>query len=274
VLIRLIRSLSLDIVAGAVAGAAFAAHVTGARMPAAFWHALPAAIWAVYTLDHVIDGRRVGPDASNDRHAFHARHALPLSLAAALAGGYAALRGYTLPRPLLAAGVALAALVVFHLGAVRTRFPSWLPREASVAAIYVAGIWIGPLALAADHGPWVWAALALHAAVALGFLLAYGWFEAAMDTADGSASLARDWGRPRLARVIAGVSAVTIPAALAAAWMAGPGPRAAFVTLAAVAAVPWLMLGRVRALERFDRYRSAEWVLLALWVPVLLALPG
>jgi hypothetical protein len=274
VLIRLIRSLSLDIVAGGVAGAAFAAHVSGARMPAAFWHVLPAAIWAVYTLDHLIDGRRVGPNAANDRHAFHARHVLPLSLAVALAGGYAALRAFTLPRPLIAAGVALAAAVVLYLGAMRTRFPSWLPREALVAAIYVAGIWIGPLALAADRGPWVWAALALHAAVALGYLLAYAWFEAAMDSADDSPSLARAWGRPRLARLIAGVSAVTLLAALAAACMPGFGPRAAFATLAAVAAVPWLMLRGARTLERFDGYRNAEWTLLALLVPVLFADAG
>jgi len=270
-LIRLVRALSLDIVAGGVAGAAFAAHLTGARLPAAFWQVLPAAIWVVYTLDHLLDARRVGPDAANDRHVLHARHAMPLALAVAVVGGLAAGRALALPRPLITGGVALAALVALHLGAVRRRFPAWLPREVSVAAIYIAGIWVGPLVLAERADPPVAQALALHGAVALGYLFAYAWFEAAMDHADGSPSVALAWGRPRLTRVIEGLAVAGVAAALAAAMGADAARAPSFLVLAAV---PWLMLRSAERLEPFDRYRHAEWTLLLLLVPVLLARVG
>ncbi len=273
-LIRVIRALSLDIVAVGVGGAAFAAHVTGVRMPAAFWQVLPVAIWAVYTLDHLVDARRVGPNASNDRHAFHARHATSLSIAVGLAGGLALWRALALPGPVVRWGAALAAAVVLYLGAVRTRFPVWLPAPVPVAAIYVAGLWIGPLALAPQHGPWVWAALALHAAVALGYLMAYAWFEAAMDQADGSPSIARDWGHARLARVIAGTAACTVLAALVASASAGAALRPSFLALAVAAAMPYLMTRFADSLVPFDRYRHAEWTLLVLLVPVLVARLG
>jgi len=273
-LIRLIRALSLDIVAGGVAGAAFAAHLTGARLPAAFWRVLPVAIWVVYTMDHLLDGRRVGPNASNDRHVLHARHGLWIALAMTAAGGMAAWQILALPRPVIAGGVALAALVVLHLGAVRRGFPAWLPREASVAFIYVAGIWMGPLVLAQRLGPAVWAALVLHAALALGYLFAYAWFEAPMDRADGSPSVALEWGRPRLARATSVLAAVTVAGALGAAVWAGPERTPSFLVLAVVGTVPWTMLRATVRLERFDRYRHAEWALLLLLVPVLLAHAG
>lgn len=269
--IRLIRALSLDIVAGGVAGSAFAAHVTGARLPAAYWQVLPAAIWVVYTLDHLIDARRAGPRAANDRHAFHARHPLPLALATMLVGAAAGLRALELPPPVLAAGAALGAGVVLYLGGLWRGFPGWLPPEIPVAAIYTLGLWIGPLALAARGGPVPHAAFALHGAAALGYLLAYAWFEAPMDAADDAGSIARGLGRPRLARGIAALSALGVLGALAAAWAAGPAFRVVFLALAALAAVPWLMVRSARTLEPFDRYRHAEWTLLALLIPVLLA---
>lgn len=268
---HLIRVLSLDIVAGGVAGAAFAAHVTGARMPAAFWQVLPVAIWVMYTLDHLVDARAAGPRAANERHAFHARHLLPMSVAVALAGGAAAWRALALPAPILAAGVGLAVAVVLYLAALMRGLPSWLAPEFPVAAIYTAGLWVGPLALGRRDAPEIWLALALHGAVSFGYLCAYAWFEAPVDAADRARSIARDLGRARLARRIALLSALTTAVAVVAAVVAGPAWAPAFLALTAAAAVPWLMPLAAQALQPFDRYRHAEWTLLVLLVPVLLA---
>jgi hypothetical protein len=271
-LTRWIRPLSLDIVAGGLAGAAFAAHVTGAHMPAAYWEVLPVAIWVVYTLDHLIDGLRAGPLAANPRHAFHARHARTLASVVVIAGGVTAIRAALYLSPALrVAGMLLGALVLLYLAAVRARFPAWLPREIAVALIYVAGIWLGPLTLFADLGLWTFAALALHAAVALGYLFAYAWFEADVDAADGMASLARTWGREALGRAMSVWTGVLVAAALLAAALASTDLRASSLALAITGAVPWISLRMARVLQPFERYRHAEWALLLLVIPPLLA---
>lgn len=271
VLIRLIRALSIDIVAGGLAGAAFAAHLTGARLPGAFWEVLPAAIWVVYTLDHLLDARRVGPDASNDRHVLHARHEVPLALAAGVVGGLILWRAFALPRPVIVAGACVAVFVALYFSAVRRGFGRRVPREVPVAAIYVAGLWLGPLALAVHRDAFVWTALVIHAGIALNYLFGYAWFEAPMDAADRSPSVALAWGRAPLARAIHGLALTGVVASLAAAWLAGPDRMPAFLALAVLSAVPWAMLRAAPRLVRFDRYRHAEWLLLLLALPVLLS---
>ena len=68
------QNLSLDIVAGVVCAAAFAASAAGAAMPLAWWVALSAATFVVYAVDHLLDVRGSRPVLS-DRRRLHRRFA-------------------------------------------------------------------------------------------------------------------------------------------------------------------------------------------------------
>lgn len=269
---RTTRRLSLDIVVGGVAGATFATHVSGARVPVGLYAVLGGAIWVVYTLDHLVDAHRAGPHAANDRHRFHWRHRTPLSLAAVVAGvATTAAAALALPRTVLLAGPLVGGLVLLHLWAVQARFPAHLPKEVSVAAIYTAGVWVGPLLNAPTPDGWTVLALALHFVVAAACVLLYSWYEVEIDAADDSPSLARSWGEPRLRAVLERVLIAAGGLAMIAALVADPSRRGAFIALAVLPGVLWLVLRWDRHLRYGERYRHAEWAFLLLAIPGLLA---
>lgn len=262
------RGLSLDVVAGGVAGGAFASYMTQARLPLAWWVVLGLAIWVVYTLDHLLDAVRSGPDASNLRHRLHAVHATPLLVAMAGLGAAAAVLAFTaLPRLVLYAGVAVAGLTLVHLISVQVLPERVFHKEASIAFIYTIGIWSGPLLRASHWTSWTGLALALHGFAAFAYLLLYAWCESHHDRADLSASLARTWGE-RPVRVLAGAVATAVIVVAVVAAAISPH-RLPFAVLAFVAVVPLIVL-RVPALQHGERWRFAELALLALALPSFL----
>lgn len=265
---RVLQGLSLDVVAGGVGGGALAVFVTGAAVPAAWWFVLAAAIWVVYTVDHLADARRAGPGAANARHRLHARHAGWIAgVAGAVAIAVIATAWTALPMPVLVAGAGVGALVVVHLVGVRRSFPRAFPKELSVAIVYGAGIWCGPLVLAARFDVWRGVALALHLAGALLYLMFYALCDRPVDAADGSPSIAVAWGSGAVRRAMDHVAAPAVVLA-AIGMLAAPDLRPAFAVLLAVLLVP-VWLARVPAALAPDRGRLAELALLALAVPLL-----
>jgi len=269
---RLVRMLSLDVVAGGLAGAALAARMAAAPMPAAFWWVLAGAIWVVYTLDHRIDARRAGPHAANPRHGFHARHARALGVAMGLVA-LTSFAGGTLllPTRVLAAAPAIGALAALHMVGVRRGFPAWFPKELSVALIYSAGVWAGPLLIGTRLDLWTWAGFVLHAVAAFVYLLLYAWYEAVIDAADGSPSLAVRWGRERLGVMLTGLIVGASVVAVAAAVLAPASRRPAAWALAALVAAAWPFVRFDRFFAERRRYRYAELAFLVLFVPLLFA---
>jgi hypothetical protein len=268
---RIVRQLSLDIVAAGVAGGAFAMHVTGARMPPGWWLVLPASIWVIYTLDHLVDGLGAGPDAANPRHRFHATFGGALTIAM-FAVGSAALAGALswLPVEVWFAGAVVAAMAVAHvLAATRRSFPAWLPKEASVAIVYVAGLWCGPLVLAARRDASVFVALAAHVAVALAYLLLYAWYEVDVDRRDRSASLAALRGRPHVERLFTIVVASAVVLAVAGLVLSPAGRRGDFAAVLPVCAGAVVVIRLPGVFGIAQRFRAAELVLLLLALPWL-----
>ncbi|MGE5176173.1 MAG: hypothetical protein ACM3JJ_07320, partial [Hyphomicrobiales bacterium] len=202
-------------VLGGVAGGALAVWSTGARPPAAWWAILAAAIWVVYTADHLLDAARIGPGATSPRYRFHLRHARSLEAALVLvaaACGVAAL--VALPRAVFVGGLVLVAFSTVHLVVAQSRARRWVPKELSVAAVYTAGIWLAPLVLATRRSAWIAWIAGLHF---LGVLLNLGMYailEEPIDREEDSASVSRTIGAPAVRRI---VSALTIAGAAAAA---------------------------------------------------------
>lgn len=141
------RILSLDVAIGSIAGGSLAALICGNlnQMPWSWWIILPLVVWIIYTTDHLLDARRIGPGAATQRHQFHYRHFRILAALVLLAAiATLVLVGLWLPRAIVIGGLILAAAAGLHLV-----FAQWTgfrlyPAEAVIALLYTIGIWFGP----------------------------------------------------------------------------------------------------------------------------------
>ncbi len=252
---RVLRALSLDVVAGAACGGLLAEHATGARMRPAWWIALLAAVWCIYTADHLLDVCGAAR-LHTFRHRFHHRHFQGLARALAVVGGVGLAAACALRPTVQAFGFGLALGVLLYLVSAQGALLASLAKEPVAAVLYAAGLWGGPLLVGTPHGAWPLAAAGLHGLAAFLNLLVLGIFEAPVDREQSSRSLALAWG---LERARACVYATTLGgglAAIALAWAAPPPERAVFAVLAVLIATPaGLLLGQ-GWFGRDERYRA------------------
>jgi hypothetical protein len=266
--VRVAQALSLDVVAGVLGAAAFAAVVSGARPPAVWWWLVPACTWTVYSVDHLLDARRIRHRACSFRHRLYQRHATVLAvhtLVVAVAATATAL--WVLPPRLLVPGLALAVAALAHLGLAQAGGHRLLPKELSAAGVYTLGIWFAPLMLAPAVDPYVLLLVGSHFLAALLNLTAFSLFEHAQDVIDGQVSLVRSWGVRHSRRMVALLTATGV-AAVGAVLVLGPGSLALpAVVLLVLLAAPSTMLmhaGYYRANARYRLYGDLAFVLLAL----------
>ena len=251
---RLLRALSLDVVAGAACGGLLAEHMTRARMFPGWWVALLTAVWCIYTGDHLLDARRADGGAATRRHAFHRRRArlLSVALVAAVIVGLAA--ASTLRPPVRLFGIGLSLAAVAYLASAQGLILPNLPKEPVAGVLYAAGIWGGPIVMGEGPRDWLLLAAAFHALAAILNLVMLGVFEAAIDGRLGQRSLALRWGRAAArGRAISwsasGSIASLVIAALEPRW------RDVFAILAIQIATPVVLLGIESWSSKEERYR-------------------
>jgi hypothetical protein len=254
--LRLLRALSLDVVAGAACGGLLAEYAAGARMRPAWWVALLTAVWSIYTTDHLLDAFRGRVPLPTHRHSFHRRHAAWLLVGLTLAIGVGLAAAFALRPAVRAFGFGLGAVVVTYLASAQGLVLRSLPKEPVAGAMYAAGIWGGPLLM--GTGPLAWAGLAatLHAIAAILNLAALGVFETGVDLGLESRSLALRWGRARVRNgvVATGLACGALSIALAC---SAPSPQwSVFAVLAVQAAMPAALLLGAAWFGRHERYRT------------------
>jgi hypothetical protein len=260
-----VRTVSLDVAAAALGGGILAVRVTGSAPRPSFYWLLPAGVWVVYTLDHLIDARQVGPAARTPRHLFHHRNAAPLWTTVIILSVICAVGGWI---GLSTFGVIYAAvmcgLVAAHELIVKLtgdRASPLLVKELGVAAVFTAGVWGMPwLRHRIDTGRWFgWPVLLMvqYLLLAVANLVEFAIFESKIDTAHGQTSFVRGIGRHRAAWVVVCVLAIQIPLGIAATAI---NPTrvviAAEIIYAVMTAGLWIVLKTPRWSARFERYRS------------------
>lgn len=147
--IKLFQLLSLDVVIGAFSVGAFAAKLLGVNVQPAWWFVLPAAVWTIYTSDHLADGFSKKNNAAIDRHLFHFRHRRLLSMIVLITGVAAIIVSWIyLDRQIILGGIVLSVLVLLYFFGLfflkKIKKNSFL-KEFQIAFIYTAGIWLAPL---------------------------------------------------------------------------------------------------------------------------------
>ncbi|MFZ5630201.1 MAG: prenyltransferase [Spirochaetota bacterium] len=258
--------LSLDICAGVLGSGALAQVTLNARMPFAWWFLLPASVWVIYTADHLMDARKSGGQARNERHLFHYHHFRLLSFMAAmiaavcLVGALVFFREIVFTGGLLVAALALLHILLAFWGKIR------FGKELSVGIIYTCGVWFAPWlnrgAQPITYEP-IFVALFLCAAWLNLFMNAVLEFDT--DRADGQLFAMENLRRGAVRRyvIVAAFISALVAASLPLLFQStGQPPRmAASAILACLCATPGIILLAERFFLQGKRYRlPAEWV--------------
>lgn len=187
---------SIDVVIGVVACGFLAVKLLDVHPSIFWWIILPLTVWLIYTLDHIVDGRKVGKNALTKRHYFHFIFAKPLlAISLLILIGNAVLALFFLERNIFVAGAILGFLVFTYFMLIKFSKETSVFRyqkELSIATLFSAGIWIGPLVLAGftiEISQWL--LIGAFFLTALNNLVIFSIFEKELDEAQNFKSLAR-----------------------------------------------------------------------------------
>lgn len=134
---RFLNIISTDVALGAVVSSLFFSRIMNADVRPLAYAALGLTVWIVYTIDHLLDAKRLTVTASTQRHEFHQQNfnvMIALVVVAMIADGFAVL---SIRRSLLAAGVLLSFIIVFYLLLQRYLSPF---KEFFGGILYTAGV--------------------------------------------------------------------------------------------------------------------------------------
>jgi hypothetical protein len=221
-----VRLVSLDVAAAALGGGVLAVRVIGSAPPRSFYWLLPSGVWVVYTIDHLLDARRMGPSARTPRHQFHfENHAsmwaavVIMSLVCGI-GGWIGLSWFGLLYAGLMCGLVIAHEIIVHLAG--DRASPLLVKELGVALVFTAGVWGMPwLRHRLDSSRWSgWPVVLMlqYFLLAVVNLIEFSIYEWKIDTAHRQTSFVRGIGREHARRIVALLLVVQLPIGLAAAW--------------------------------------------------------
>ena len=200
--LSLFRILSLDIVAGACVGTLFIAHYLDVELSSGAVMVLGICVWSIYTVDHLLDARKVRSHAHTKRHRFHQKYfkyLMVINLIAIIVGGVLAI---DLPLHTLIAGMGLAFLVVayfiiFNSSKIR------IPKEFVGGFIYTTGIFIAPVTVPDfQFEMGIILIFAEFLTIAWMNLVLFSLMEVDVDILDGHQSIARKWGKKRVTSLI------------------------------------------------------------------------
>jgi hypothetical protein len=220
-LLTVARYLSLDVVLGALGSATFMIWALSARIGLPLLLLLALATWTVYTLDHLVDARRIPAPALNPRHRYFQVHFkvlfrvwLVIGVATAALAIVLGMRNTNL----FVLGGWATLLVILHIAVVllaSNRQGPFLQKEFAVAFIYTYGIAIPALLGIRARLSWD-AAILLGQFVVLAWmnLLVYARFEYATDTTDGHTSTVQWLGVPATDVLVSVLVAVNLCASV------------------------------------------------------------
>jgi len=179
--------LSLDVAAGAVCSSLFFAKLLDVNILPYGLLSLAMSVWIIYTIDHLLDAKKIVAPASTERHRFHQRNFKALCWIVSLAVVINVVVIMFVRPAVLKGGVILIICCGLYLLAHRfVRFP----KELLVAVLYTAGVILPSLSVTTrpvDQLPFV--AIVQFMLTALLNLIIFSWYDRHRDKADGSSSI-------------------------------------------------------------------------------------
>ncbi|MEH0155871.1 hypothetical protein V6R21_17125 [Limibacter armeniacum] len=199
-LYRLVQVLSLDVVAGALASTLFIAQYLNVTLPLSVLITLGAAVWVIYTTDHLLDAKSIQHKAHTLRHRFHQEHSKKLTWAVAVVGIIGAVGVYFLPVVTIQYGLTLTIVVGLYFLVLKLTGGNLLMfKEVSIATIYTLGIFLGPFSLAHDFSDTgLWLLLTEYLLLAYINLLEFSLYDASSDAQDQQRSAVSAVGKSKI----------------------------------------------------------------------------
>lgn len=249
------RHLSIDVALGALSSGALAVYATGAHMRPAWWGILPAAVWVIYTADHLVDASRLGRNAAMPRHRFHVRF---WSLLGGVTGILALLTFCialaALSQKIIIGGIILGLLSCMHLS-VAYKVRRYFPKEISVSLLFALGVWFGPMSVSGSWSGWILLNFLLFAVASCLNLLMIALYEYAHDEAEGHASLVRLIGPTKIPALMVGVTAAAVLGCAIGTCLAPAYQRPVFLIIMILLIWPSILTSYPSIFKKNERYR-------------------
>lgn len=204
---QLIQILSIDVAIGAVASGSILVWWLGISMPWIWWIALPSCVWLIYTLDHLLDARRLKGHAHTARHQFHYAYRKIIWigwLSVALATLVLCL--LYLPGEFWVFGSIMSFLVLGHLllvWIIGNNINRVILKEFAVGLIYTVGVWGGPVLVGWKQVGYAEGMLSGQFFLLVMInLICFSLFEFRIDELDKQASFARAVGKKQTNNIL------------------------------------------------------------------------
>jgi L-asparagine transporter-like permease len=184
---KLINVLSLDVAGGAVSCAAFFADVFDVSILPQGLIALGLAVWIIYTLDHLLDARRLQQRASTIRHQFHYTHFKTLSVVVVIVFCVELILIFFLREQIFRRGILLSLMVIVYIS-----ISHWLKyaKEIAGALLYSCGVLLPALSLKDQlFGFRTLTVVAPFVLIVLTNLILFSWMDYEQDKRDGQPSI-------------------------------------------------------------------------------------
>lgn len=164
-------------------------------------------VWIIYTIDRLLDIRRIGTTPSSPRHRFHKLYERPLWIAVALVSLFVISQFYFLRPSVLMSGLYVSCAI----GAYLLLQQFLRVKEIFVAILYTSGILVPSLSVYSGELSLFHHLLITQLfIVALINLLLFSWFEFESDQKDSQTSFATQWGKARTGKLIIALCIVNV----------------------------------------------------------------
>jgi hypothetical protein len=202
-----IRILSIDVALGACAMSYFLAYSISVKLPFSCLFVLAGSVWLIYTLDHLMDARKIKHRANTLRHRFHQDNFKSILVAWGLAFLIVAVVTILyVPSQTIKYGSIVLMLSVFYLLLVElfgSKKSFFIQKEIGVAAIYTAGIFVAPFSLSSHTlSADVFILLTQIFLLALTNLYVFNFYEYEIDKKDGHTSFLQLIGKNNFKKLI------------------------------------------------------------------------
>lgn len=246
----IVRYLNIEVALGVVALSFIAQRTLGIHLPISWYTIVPPAVWALYTLDRIIDVRQSSASDLSGRHQFSLRHRRVLTtLSCVVLASAFLLAVWQFPASYWLIAVGLGLLTASHQLWQRSVSPlTFVIKDVNVAVVYTVGSWSIPIAM---HGGLDLEGSCVLAAVTAIVLVDVMWLSVIDEPRDArlkAPSIAVALGRQRTILLARSVSVLV--ACCSALWMWRGGDQAVGLTLIAMsglyAVVPFDQLDTTR----------------------------
>ena len=176
---------------------AFVAQFMNVSVPLEVYVSLFTAVWLIYTIDHLIDAKKLNDNQASLRHVIHKKYFNELTILWIIVFLFGAFFSLYLPLETRKVGFLASALVIVHLVLVYllgSKVSVFIQKEIGIAFTYCVGIAVGPVSLSEGFDGFGYFFMVQIFLLALLNLLEFSWFDREIDRKQNQTSAVGNLG--------------------------------------------------------------------------------